>query len=368
MKSQFDLSDRNRISIPTSAIPSFTNLTYKYGTLSASGIIFPAINKACTIRQLWFQSETDCVIQLQENGQPIGSPVEIPAKSVWRFAGKIHPNNVTIGLLITPSVVVNYQIDWSTDLREEYIVQETSFFPVASGGGGVTSDVNLIEVGGSPISLGQNVEANSIPVVIASDQSTLPIAGVVAVSNFPATQSISGAVDVTDRAARLLGHVSIDGQPIAISAAALPLPANAAQEAGGNLAALATHQTDGTQKTQVTNFPATQPVTIGQSTTSPFSHAAISFAASGDNTIVVGVALQTIRAFRLVFVVSGATNIIIKNGAGTNLTGAMAFTANGSFAVDDSSIPEFITSAGNALIINSSNAVQVSGYIDYTQS
>lgn len=40
---------------------------------------------------------------------------------------------------------------------------------VACGGGGSGGDVNLTEVGGSPITLGQDVEANSIPVVLASD-------------------------------------------------------------------------------------------------------------------------------------------------------------------------------------------------------
>jgi hypothetical protein len=40
---------------------------------------------------------------------------------------------------------------------------------VACGGGGSGGDVNLIEVGGSPVALGQALEAASIPVVLASD-------------------------------------------------------------------------------------------------------------------------------------------------------------------------------------------------------
>lgn len=52
--------------------------------------------------------------------------------------------------------------------------------------------------------------------------------------------SITAAIDVGDRAARILGHVTVDNFPATqpVSAAALPLPANAAQEAGGNLAVL----------------------------------------------------------------------------------------------------------------------------------
>lgn len=72
------------------------------------------------------------------------------------------------------------------------------------------------------------------------------------VQNFPTTQN----VDVT----------------------ASVLPSNAAQETGGNLASLATHQTDGNQKTQVTNFPATQQViakkVFTQESTTPLSGSA----------------------------------------------------------------------------------------------
>lgn len=42
---------------------------------------------------------------------------------------------------------------------------------VTGGGGG--GDVNLIEVGGSPIALGQTTESDSLPVTIASDQTPL---------------------------------------------------------------------------------------------------------------------------------------------------------------------------------------------------
>ncbi|MCP4255470.1 MAG: hypothetical protein GY775_19115 [Candidatus Scalindua sp.] len=43
-----------------------------------------------------------------------------------------------------------------------------------TGAGGPTSDVNIAEFGGSPVSLGQTVMAGSIPVAIASDQSAIP--------------------------------------------------------------------------------------------------------------------------------------------------------------------------------------------------
>lgn len=50
----------------------------------------------------------------------------------------------------------------------------------------------------------------------------------------------TAATDPIDRAARLLGHVTVDAAPTtAITAVSLPLPSNAAQEASGNLAAIA---------------------------------------------------------------------------------------------------------------------------------
>lgn len=53
----------------------------------------------------------------------------------------------------------------------------------SGGGGGVGSDVNLIEVGGSAIALGETTMANSFPVVIASDQTPIPITGSISASN-----------------------------------------------------------------------------------------------------------------------------------------------------------------------------------------
>ncbi len=47
---------------------------------------------------------------------------------------------------------------------------------VNTGGGG-GSNVNLTEVGGAPIAEGQTTMANSLPVVIASDQSPIAISG-----------------------------------------------------------------------------------------------------------------------------------------------------------------------------------------------
>src|SRR5260370_922492 len=71
---------------------------------------------------------------------------------------------------------------------------------------------------------------------------------------------------------------------------------------------------------------------------------AITFAASGDNTIVSAVANQIIQVYRIFFVVTATTNVTIKDGAGTALTGAMPLAANGALTLDTSGDPWFVTS------------------------
>lgn len=72
-----------------------------------------------------------------------------------------------------------------------------------------SGNASLTSIDGKLNSLGQKAMAASVPVVIASDQSTLtvsvsnfpatqPVSGTVAVSNFPATQPVSGTVSVSN--------------------------------------------------------------------------------------------------------------------------------------------------------------------------
>lgn len=97
------------------------------------------------------------------------------------------------------------------------------------------------------------------------------------------------------------------------------------------------------------------------------SRAAINISASGDNTIVAGVAAQRVYVLRLFLWSNGIVNVQIKDGAGTNLTGAMALVAQSSQRYDFSDEPWFVTSNGNAFVINLSAAIQVSGVCHYVQ-
>ncbi len=96
-------------------------------------------------------------------------------------------------------------------------------------------------------------------------------------------------------------------------------------------------------------------------------NAKIDFSGSGDNTIVAASSGKRVFVYRLYFILGAITDIIFKDGT-TALTGAMPFLANGFMILDPTQVPWHQTSAGAAFVINSSNAVQVSGSIGFIQA
>lgn len=90
----------------------------------------------------------------------------------------------------------------------------------------------------------------------------------------------------------------------------------------------------------------------------------ITFNAAGDATIVAaGGANKVTQVFALIITAAGATTITAKQGS-TALTGAMSLAAAGyedQLVLPFTGVPYFTTAANAAFILNSSNAVQVSG-------
>lgn len=112
-------------------------------------------------------------------------------------------------------------------------------------------------------------------------------------------------------------------------------------------------------------------MTPGAPTVSKYSQAAITFSASGDNTLVAGSGSTTIRVYRIFFVNSDAatsSNITIKDSTPTNFSGAFLLASGGAFGADGQGDPLFVGAAGKGFQLNSSAAVQISGTIWYTQS
>lgn len=96
-------------------------------------------------------------------------------------------------------------------------------------------------------------------------------------------------------------------------------------------------------------------------------NAVINSAAGGDITVVAAASGQRINVVKIVLVVGAATNITLKDGSSPGaISGPMPFAANMGWAQDFDKACMVLTK-GNAFIINSSNAVQVSGFVYYTQ-
>lgn len=109
----------------------------------------------------------------------------------------------------------------------------------------------------------------------------------------------------------------------------------------------------------------------GQSSLEPFHQTAVNFSSSGDNTVIAGATSLVIRVYRLSLVVASATSLEFKDGTGTVLGGPYPLAASESIVLDFTFAgmpPWFTTSAGNGFVINSSNAVQIGGEVDYLQS
>lgn len=86
----------------------------------------------------------------------------------------------------------------------------------------------------------------------------------------------------------------------------------------------------------------------------------INTAVSGDIIIQPAVVLASTKLYRLILLFGGATNITFKDGA-IALSGPLPFVANGTIVLDFSGDPWYIGSLNTNFIINSSNAVQISG-------
>jgi len=109
------------------------------------------------------------------------------------------------------------------------------------------------------------------------------------------------------------------------------------------------------------------PIELSLPSAARTTQASLSFAASGDNTIVTATASQTTRVHRIWFVSAAPVDVIFKSAA-TALTGTLSMSGRSTLMLDMSTEPWFVTGTNEALIINLSAAVQCSGRIYYTKS
>jgi hypothetical protein len=91
--------------------------------------------------------------------------------------------------------------------------------------------------------------------------------------------------------------------------------------------------------------------------------APINFAASGDNTVIIGAVGKMIKVLQFFYVVAAATNLTFKSGS-TPISGPLDFGSNAAQVQDFIQLP-LTCNVGDSFIINSSAAVQVGGTIWY---
>lgn len=95
------------------------------------------------------------------------------------------------------------------------------------------------------------------------------------------------------------------------------------------------------------------------------AYKSISVAGSGNNTLVSGVAGHVYQVVNYVIVAAGAVNVKWISGT-TDISGVMNLAANGGASASGERLaPLMETIAGDALILNLSGAIQVSGHMNY---
>jgi len=97
-------------------------------------------------------------------------------------------------------------------------------------------------------------------------------------------------------------------------------------------------------------------------------NAAISGATLGNNTLVAAATGKKIRVHSLFIVSAGATTVRFESGAGGDaLTGVMTFAAGMSMVLPFSELGWFETDQGELLNMELSAAIQVSGFVQYSE-
>ena len=171
---------------------------------------------------------------------------------------------------------------------------------------------------------------------------------------------------------------------VPVSAASLPLPSGASTEATLALIKAKTDNLDVALSTR-TKPADTQTisgtVTANQGTAGSADwrtdlrrgqtllFAVIDVSASGDNTIVAADATKKIKVLGYSLVADAAVAARWKSGAGTNISGAMSFAANGGISDGNGNSPAtqwlFETAVNQALVLNLGGAVGGRGRLTY---
>lgn len=215
--------------------------------------------------------------------------------------------------------------------------------------------IDVLDANGDPVTIqqplapGQAAMAASVPVVIASNQSAIPI------SDGAGSITVDGTVAATQSGTWNVNNI----------AGTVSLPTGAATSANqstGN-ASLVDILTELQTPVAVLGV---QPMMAGGAALSnlAFTEARINVTASGDTELVSATASQTTKVYRLLLQAGGTANTVqIKDGSTVLIEFALA--ANEGVVLDFQQYPWFTTSTNTALNINLSGATSVQGRLYY---
>lgn len=180
-------------------------------------------------------------------------------------------SNASVGLNGATAPTSSTEIGFIDGSGNEAGVSASNPLPVTVVSGPNPTNVNLAQVGGSAITEGQKTMAASLPVAIASDQSTIPVSAaslpLPAGASTSALQttgntslaSIDGKLNSLGQkamAASVPVTIASDQSAVPVSAASLPLPSGAATSA---------NQTNGNQIAQIIDPGGVNKLSIGAS-------------------------------------------------------------------------------------------------------
>jgi len=236
--------------------------------------------------------------------------------------------------------------------------------------GGVQYQVVKLDAGGDGVSVaivaGQQAMAASLPVVVASNQTAIPVsdnASTLSVDDGGGSLTVDGTVAATQSGAWNIGTVT------AVTAISNALPAGTNNI--GDVDVLTQPARAATTDT-ITAKLATDTIQNGTTALTP-KFAAIAAASAGDNTLVAAVVGKKIRVLSLFVLAAGAVSAYVTSAAGGTVifggsTNKMSLAANGGFVLPFSPVGWFENSAANqALVLNLSGAVAVSGGLVYVE-
>jgi hypothetical protein len=209
---------------------------------------------------------------------------------------------------------------------------------------------------------GQGTMANSQPVTIASDQSAVPVS-LASVPSHAVTNAGTFAVQVTSApTTAVTGTFWQATQPVSGTFWQTTQPVS--------IASMPSTPVTGTfwQTTQPVSQPAATDwrTDLRRGITVLFS--SISASSSGDNTVIAADGTRKIKVLQYTIISAGTVNVTMKSGAGTSLTGAMPLVANSGVAspfVSPAQGHLLETAVNQALVLNLSGAVAVTGHLTY---